>query len=394
MHFSEENIVNPDELVTKKLLDHQVSIEGPTFSKEEILSCIQQFSGIEANKLILTKKVVVASTDEGGDKPVVYSFVVDSQEAFLKYDCKHVEFKFMTKGYYEGVGDDSDTDIEVLYLDNNGEVEFAEIMAYWNPQKNIWQDTRPEWQTLKSEEYFYTNPYSEDTNLYTPAHAKKALKLMEAMGENATEIDEKKLAMTNSEVLREVKSMVYKKIESLKNNSEIARDYHDRLHKFPSEKIVQLVARYIVQTYRELPSNSADIESIDFVVESGMKKFIQAYRVDIPLYDNVYKEFDQLRDKENKPTEVYLGRDGIYAFMGRRAQDVSRRRKMGRDLRLKMVVEGKKYEKGPKYLVYPRFFRDELTSKQKVEYLLQQGIVRDADPVFLIQDMSEQYRRT
>lgn len=43
------------------------------------------------------------------------------------------------------------------------------------------------------------------------------------------------------------------------------------------------------------------------------------YATDIPLYQKVYDRFDKLR-RDEEPIEVYLARDGIFAYYGRRAQ--------------------------------------------------------------------------
>lgn len=147
------------------------------------------------------------------------------------------------------------------------------------------------------------------------------------------------------------------------------------------------VARYCIQMVEgdvgrlsEIGSFTKDIKKM--IVE-GFHKYIEVHRVDIPLYDNLYEEFDNLRETGRYPLEVYLGRDGIYAWIGRRAQDAAR-------LSIKHALEGKKREENtgevvairPKYLVYPRFFRDNINDATKRQLLEQEKISQDVDPIF------------
>ncbi|MFA6797502.1 MAG: hypothetical protein WCR40_02255, partial [Candidatus Paceibacterota bacterium] len=118
------------------------------------------------------------------------------------------------------------------------------------------------------------------------------------------------------------------------------------------------------------------------VLNGGFEKYVKALEVDVPLYDKLYEEFDELREIGRSPLEVYLGRDGIYAYVGRRAQDVSRRRKMGLEGRKKLRENGEVVEINPQYLVYPRYFRDNINYDTKRQFLEQEGISPDADPLF------------
>ena len=156
-----------------------------------------------------------------------------------------------------------------------------------------------------------------------------------------------------------------------------------RLRPLP-DVIRSLVARYLVQmTQRSDALTSGTlIDGLDALLEKGFRSYAQAYTVDIPLYDKLYDEFDNLRDAGRYPLEVYVGRDGIYAWIGRRAQDVARRRKMGREKRMEMKEKGEVLEINPKYIVYPRYFRDNMKYEVKRQLLEQEGVSPDADPLF------------
>ncbi len=121
---------------------------------------------------------------------------------------------------------------------------------------------------------------------------------------------------------------------------------------------------------------------IDSVIKEGFQKYLKVHEVDIPLYDKLYEEFDGLRETGRNPLEVYLGRDGIYAWLGRRSQDVARRRKMGPQKRKELKRKGEILEINPKYIVYPRYFRDNIDYQTKREFLEQEGISTSSDPFF------------
>lgn len=48
------------------------------------------------------------------------------------------------------------------------------------------------------------------------------------------------------------------------------------------------------------------------------------YKTDIPLYDKVLEEFDEMRNENPDMLEVYLSRDGVFAYIARRAQAAAR----------------------------------------------------------------------
>ena len=156
-----------------------------------------------------------------------------------------------------------------------------------------------------------------------------------------------------------------------------------RLRPLP-DVIRSLVARYLVQMAQGFGALTSDtlIDGLDSLLDKGFRSYVQAYTVDIPLYDKLYDEYDNLRDAGRYPLEVYVGRDGIYAWIGRRAQDVARRRKMGREKRMEMKEKGEILEINPKYIVYPRYFRDNMKYEVKRQLLEQEGVSPDADPLF------------
>ncbi len=95
------------------------------------------------------------------------------------------------------------------------------------------------------------------------------------------------------------------------------------------------------------------------------KHYLNVLDVDTPFYDKIYSEWDTKRIGEKDFQEIFLGRDGIYAFIGRRAQIYARRRMLRPD-------DIQKHESTmPTYIVYPRYFRDYLSSEAKSVYLRQ-----------------------
>ena len=100
-------------------------------------------------------------------------------------------------------------------------------------------------------------------------------------------------------------------------------------------------------------------------LERAAKAFNQVLRVDTKYYDKLFAEWDAKRIGEKEFEEVFLGRDGVYAYVGRRAQLYARRRRLG----MSSHAAGGSLMGFPTYLVYPRGFRDELDDVVKDEYL-------------------------
>lgn len=190
--------------------------------------------------------------------------------------------------------------------------------------------------------------------------------------------------------------------EKIENNSKISEDDRQVLlnpeastiKMIPLQNVLRsLVSRFLVQEMgdhikketlagRKFEGLKPFLAHIGGVVKRGFDAYIQVIEVDLPLYDKLYEEFDTLRETGRSPLEVYLGRDGVYAYVGRRAQDVARRRKLGLQGRKEMREKGEILEIHPKYLVYPRYFRDNLNYETKRELLEQEGISPNADPLF------------
>ena len=97
-------------------------------------------------------------------------------------------------------------------------------------------------------------------------------------------------------------------------------DLRDNIRSFVARYLTQMAEGDVVKLNKELGDISENLEGI---LQEGLRRFIKIYEVDVPLYDKLYEEFDNLRETGQYPLEVYLGRDGIYAWLGRRAQDVA-----------------------------------------------------------------------
>lgn len=163
------------------------------------------------------------------------------------------------------------------------------------------------------------------------------------------------------------------------NSSVRMTNLRDNIRSFVARYLTQMAEGDIVKLNKELANISENLEGI---LQEGFRRFIKIHEVDVPLYDKLYEEFDNLRETGQYPLEVYLGRDGIYAWLGRRAQDVARRRKLGLEGRKQAKEAGEVIEIQPKYLTYPRYFRDNINYEAKREFLEQEGISPNVDPMF------------
>lgn len=248
---------------------------------------------------------------------------------------------------------------------------------------------------------------SEDPFLFTAERAKLSVIVRDVM---TSKIDEKEFRKVGikPEVARELKK-INEEVEDIYNNwlTTIEQDRYipeeDKtalLHPEESpvkmtpllEIVKTLVARCITQLSEKDPSTELGIEGIqeyyrfssteNNFVKKGLMYYRLAYEMDIPLYDRIYAKFDKFREDKKNSLEVYLGRDGIYAYLGRRAQDVAKQRKIGWKRRKELKEKGKILKINPRYLVYPRYFHDNLNKEVKRRYLEQEGISKEADPIF------------
>lgn len=229
-----------------------------------------------------------------------------------------------------------------------------------------------------TEEILQTDPFANDSLRLTPDERKAATYIgfsISRRSANATKI---------SSLLDFSLSKFIEDFSKLDNVSKIDKDdvsdssNDSRLRKF-RESVAFLLARFIALKAKEkFPAD----EELKSVVENGLHAYKQTFFNDIPYYDKVYEYFDDLRKKGRNPQEVYLGRDGMYASIGRRSQDLSKRRKAGKEKRVSAKKAGEPMEIKTKYLVYPRFYRDQLTRKTKKLYLESQGVTSENDPIF------------
>jgi hypothetical protein len=345
------------------------SIEGPIFSEDEIKDVIHRTICVDKSKLKLWKKCIVRG-DERPDTMVACSLELDPDEAFKLYGTKMISFEYMTKGYYGSMAGTNYTIIDTGYLDNDHDYEFAEALRYWNPQTKSWQENVPAI-------YREDNPYADHQYLFTPALARKASLIQRAMsGEKNPElIDALKITADEIGLFVKLKEHLYTKL--LEFEKQLPSDV------FPPsrEKVMSLVSRYIVQSYSQLQLDEGAVDDVTHLIDMGLKKYLEIHDIDIPLYDLLFDELDSMGKQGRLVKEIFLGRDGVYAFFGRRAQDLAQKRKQGYSGRL--TLSDKEKYNYPRYLVYPRFFRDELSYEMKVDYLLQNKIVSETDPVFI-----------
>jgi hypothetical protein len=125
----------------------------------------------------------------------------------------------------------------------------------------------------------------------------------------------------------------------------------------------RLVADYLA--LREHGGGSVSQTELSSVLHNANQSFMQVLDVDTKYYDRLFLEWDAKRIGEREFQEVFLGRDGVYAYIGRRAQLLARRKTFG----LISQPSGDMPLDMPLYLVYPRKFRDNLPHEVKSAYL-------------------------
>src|SRR3989338_7953797 len=207
------------------------------------------------------------------------------------------------------------------------------------------------------------------------------------------------------EALRMIKEVVYRKYSvferEITNSPHISEiEKHSLLSAGNGRRtallnpLFELTSRLFIQTgeFRDFSTNLSENNFANMlntteswfsdIIKRGIEAFLKVYEIDITLYDRLYDECDLARGMGSHPMEVYLGRDGIYAWLGRRVQDIARRRSMGPQARKRIKESGKVLEIKQRYLVYPRYMRDRLGYIAKRDYLAQERITPDQDPFF------------
>ncbi len=284
---------------------------------------------------------------------------------------------------------------------------FAKAKTIVEKHQKQW-DQDEDWQ---ADEYGYSHgaegfsekdPYENHPWLFTGQQIKISSALSELLCGKVDKAQLQALGINNAEVApllaevnEKINSAYQNFLEEIRLNPNIKEEDKQSLLNPESssvrmtpllDNVRAFVARYFVQSVEGDVTRLSEIgnltNDLDRIIAEGFKRYIKIHEVDVPLYDKLYEEFDNLRETGRYPLEVFLGRDGIYAWIGRRAQDVARRRKMGLEGRKKLKEMGEVIEIHPQYTVYPRYFRDNLNYETKRQFLEQEGISPDADPLF------------
>lgn len=142
------------------------------------------------------------------------------------------------------------------------------------------------------------------------------------------------------------------------------------------EKIRQRLARYLSLECVCDPKNldNLNFKRLKSVIGMGLQEIISVIENDLPLYDKLFSELDSIRETDKK-VELYIGRDGIYAYEGRRAIDTARRRKKTKEEK----AQRKLLEIHPKYINYNSFIKKNFDEETRVRYLQDQGVDSSQD---------------
>ncbi len=400
MEISNEFSVEPSSVKRVLLKESQADIQGDLFSEEEVKKVIFDASNIEESALLPIKVVQVENVNE----PVKLEYKLDKKIALEKYNSENVIISYTSKGEYENLGFSSDTQILVEYMDDDGECLAIEFLATYNPQKSIWINDEVIFSDqgndlkigIQHDVVQSDNPYAGHELVFTVEQQRLANKIVDIfkgsnredlLAELGITIEDANTIVKVSNSLIETYFEFWMDEANLQNNRKIpdydkvmilAQDCMPDNARIPGitpllEKTKSLLARYIVQSYPDLKIPEVDLSYIENVVHTALEKYLNVYAVDIPMYDLLYQDFERLKKEKGSIFEIYLGRDGIYAFEGRHAAGVAQRQ---------LLKSGADDAKRPKYLVYPRLFSQYLSRELKLKYLQQEGIVPENDPYF------------
>ena len=117
-----------------------------------------------------------------------------------------------------------------------------------------------------------------------------------------------------------------------------------------------------------------NLKKLKNVINMGFREIFSVLENDISLYDKLFTELDSIRETDKK-MELYIGRDGIYAYEGRRSIDTARRRKKTKEEK----AQRKLLEIHPKYINYNSFIKNNFDEETKIKYLQDQGVDSSKD---------------
>lgn len=193
---------------------------------------------------------------------------------------------------------------------------------------------------------------------------------------NLSELEKEYLSEIISMFLSEIKN--FEKSVLLNNKSKEKFEIIFLTKERFFEKILQKFSKYLsIVCFGDLKNiTNLNVNNLRNVLKRALLETIFVVDSDIPLYELLFKELDEIRDSEKK-CEVYIGRDGIYAFEGRRSLDVARRRKLNKENK----QNRKLIDIHPKYINYNSLIKDNFSDETKRKFIEDAGIKTSDDPI-------------
>jgi hypothetical protein len=159
---------------------------------------------------------------------------------------------------------------------------------------------------------------------------------------------------------------------AIKKRSEVLFQTKEKYY----QKLTLRLAKYLSLECADDPKNldNLNLKKLKNVINMGFREIFSVFENDIPLYDKLFTELDSIRETDKK-VELYIGRDGIYAYEGRRAIDIARRKKKTKEEK----AQRKLIEIHPKYINYNSFIKNNFDEETKIKYLQDQGVDSSKD---------------
>ena len=144
------------------------------------------------------------------------------------------------------------------------------------------------------------------------------------------------------------------------------------------ERILNRFSKYIsLLCYGDFKNlEGINLKNLQNCFKKGINEVIEVIENDVTKYDLLFSELDDYQN-DSKKIEIYLGRDGIYAYEARRALDIARRKKLiGERVKRRKIVEIH-----PKYINYNTFIKDSYSEEDRKKYLESNGILSEQDMI-------------
>jgi len=234
---------------------------------------------------------------------------------------------------------------------------------------------------MKKQEIFNKNPHEAEINEIHEYEksSKEFFRILSGNLEKEDNFTELQLE-TIFEIINLFNQQILRFEREVANNPRAKQSFEIILHNKQKfyERILHRFAKYLsLICYGKLKNIVyINLKTLYNELKEAFDIMTDVVEKDIPKYNILFDDLNSLPNK-NKKFEVYLGRDGIYAYEARRATDVAKRRELRGDDKNKR----EEIKINPKYINFNTLIKEHYSEEDRKRYLENNGIYPEQDLV-------------